>query len=117
MCSRISLFYAVATQLVPATSPACPWDKPGSEGGRKTLRVKSLRVFLLAISVRELVKQNCSREDCSIQRPQSNKQNGSLKGAVSLNNLLVVTVRLVKEATKDRDQKRASKTGTLFEAV
>ena len=34
-----SLFYPVEAQFVPGTTPVCPWDKPGSKGGRITVYV------------------------------------------------------------------------------
>ena len=37
-----SLFYTAEAQFVPATNPVCPWDIPGTKGGRKSLCVKSL---------------------------------------------------------------------------
>ena len=37
-----SLFYTAEAQFVPGTNPVCPWDIPGTKGGRKSLCVKSL---------------------------------------------------------------------------
>ena len=36
------LIYTAEAQLVPGTNPVCPWDIPGTKGGRKSLCVKSL---------------------------------------------------------------------------
>ena len=36
------LIHTAEAQFVPGTNPVCPWDIPGTKGGRKSLCVKSL---------------------------------------------------------------------------
>ena len=37
-----SPYFTAEAQFVPGTNPVCPWDIPGTKGGRKSLCVKSL---------------------------------------------------------------------------
>ena len=41
------LFYTAEAQFVPGTNPVCPWDIPGTKGGRQSLCVKSLCAFFV----------------------------------------------------------------------
>ena len=41
------LFYTAEAQFVPGTNPVCPWDIPGTKGGRQSLCVKRLCAFFV----------------------------------------------------------------------
>ena len=45
-----SSFCTVEAQFVPGTNPVCPWDKPGTKGGRKSLSVKGLSTLNIGFS-------------------------------------------------------------------
>ena len=43
------IFYTMEPQFVPGTNPVCPWDNPGTKGGKKVYVLKVYVPFSLAI--------------------------------------------------------------------